>query len=495
MKDFQHGLRHEQRQQSQFLPDQTSKDVTAFSGYNNNHHHHDKNSVSNSWVSDAFDGVHSFSLKGGGHTVRASELLFEEQVCGLLVLTAPHQDNNRMTIADTEAIRLRVCLPYMLYEEWNSQDETGPHDQTNRTSKQRHDKDVHHVVDGDDDDSNDDRNDRNHTDNMDDDLSGIGDENSNQIESKQQSGAALMSNQGTVSRVGLQSHPTFQMTSETESPRLRLLKSIAVMVKRTGFIVPELESFLIEEALPSWDGSNANETGRLLCYELLPMIRPAADWKRVLRHMDPLLCYGSTYLRVLIVSGFAATMLKRWAVLDEKDWVNDRSRKRKQRQLKASSGSTTVVSFKEKTFREVLDWCNDWLQKSTVLDDGSDSMRMAVLDYLEAAVIVSRQSDMIFVPSHSIVYGLMLSPTALPVDRLCRWMLEMKTLLQQRRMKQDGPDGADLAARCVSVSFFWQGFLDSSEGPNRRLRSHSMHLFSPLFFRGADTSGLTICVS
>ena len=124
--------------------------------------------------------------------------------------------------------------------------------------------------------------------------------------------------------------------------------------------------------------------GRVLCFELLPFMSPSSDWKRVLRSLGPFVCYGSPQVQVLIISGLLTNLLEWWAALDEHEWHRCRKRKR---------GQAPTGQLKTDTLLEVMDWCVEHVQRAFLLDDGSESLCMATLDYLDAVVDILRRCD------------------------------------------------------------------------------------------------------
>ena len=88
-------------------------------------------------LEDAFDGVRSLSWgvfrkedtgsKRARH-VLASDLLYDESLRHLIILSNSDILQKDVSLSDdvctTEIVRLRVCLPYMLYDEWYEDDKT-----------------------------------------------------------------------------------------------------------------------------------------------------------------------------------------------------------------------------------------------------------------------------------------------------------------------------------------------------------------------------------
>ena len=317
-------FRHWQQELVPIQPHRKTRGVDTISGENN---------AVSPWLMDAIDGVHSFSVRRGGGIIRASVMVQDDRLCQLLLLSS-----DGTTFADTEAVRLRGCLPYMLHEEWYS---SGPGSNKVVVVDDRTIENSECTSSGSDDDA------------------GYDNENKNNQEVHER-------------RMEEQPH-------DLGSIRVHLLQSLAAMVARSGRLLPEVRTFLLQDVLPWWDGSDS--MGRVLCFELLPFMSPSSDWKRILRSLGPFVCYGSPQVQVLIISGLLTNLLEWWAALDEHEWHRCRKRKR---------GQAPTGQLKTDTLLEVMDWCVEHVQRAFLLHDGSESLCMATLDYLDAVVDVSR---------------------------------------------------------------------------------------------------------
>ena len=325
------------------------------------------------WLSDAFDGVHSFSwglVEGRQRRVlRASDLLTDDDLCQIILLSA----RNPNDVAETELARLRACLPYMLHEEWYSV-------RPGLETRQVHDDDA--------------------------------------------SDGSL--SEGDVDGVGASAAPW-------GDARIKVLQALASFVVRSDTLLPEAEMFLLEDVLPQWDGSD--RTALLLCYELLPYIQPCtmADLEsKVLRHVENLLRYGSARLQSALISGFFTLLLRRWAILDWTSSMNattdpPRTKKRKKH---APTTPASLHKIKSDTLRALIAWVEMELQKAFVVEDGPEVLRVATLDFMDAALDAAQSCGFLITPSHVLVYNLLLSKTALSIDRLCAWLLRFKQAFQ-----------------------------------------------------------------
>ena len=194
-------------------------------------------------LEDAFDGVHSTSwelLRGrptdgvglggsrrGNRAVRASDLLLDKNLRHLILLSSASESapsisagdgkstssTPRNTLCDSEVVRLRVCLPHMLHEEY--------YDDTNSSGlegREAHD-DGYSDVDAGSDEEDDDR------------------------------------------------ACTGQM-----SGKRRVLRALASLARHTDMLPPEAENFILDEILPSWDGND--KVGLIICNDLVPVLSP-----------------------------------------------------------------------------------------------------------------------------------------------------------------------------------------------------------------------------
>jgi hypothetical protein len=134
------------------------------------------------------------------------------------------QNPNVSSIADTELIRLRACLPYMLHEEWYEKN------------------DVQLLDVGDDSDES-----------VSASLMGSDSENGYESDDQEEKSSAAEKESKKENK---------QMN---ESSRLVLLRALASVASHTHVLLPEAERFLLEEILPHWDPIEWDSSFVLTC--------------------------------------------------------------------------------------------------------------------------------------------------------------------------------------------------------------------------------------
>lgn len=350
------------------------------------------------WLNVSFDGVHSFSWGLVGNrdrrSLRASDLLMDQSLQHLILLST--NDSSHPSVADTEVIRLRACLPYMLHEEWYAKntivelaemDDGGK--STDATFTIDSDKTVCDFCDGDNDDER------------------------TKLEAKRPNEKAK------------------------EGGRLSLLKALASVSSHNNGLFPEAQSFLLEEILPHWDGFD--RMGLCICYDLLPMLTPCSFpelQSKVLRYVEPLFTYGSPRIQHVIASGTLKGLLQRWGRLD---WAGAfQSLTRNNRRSGQEDNPTT---WKLRTLREFIKWVESLFLKAHLSNDGHELLRLAVIDFFETVASLSMSGYFLASPSPAIVYRLLLSQSALSVDRVCSLLLSFRSVFQ--RIKAQGGIDSD----------------------------------------------------
>lgn len=341
------------------------------------------------WLNNAFDGVHSFSWGLVGNrerrSLRASDLLMDTSLQHLILLSS--QNPNFSSIADTELIRLRACLPYMLHEEWYEKNDVQ--------------------------------------------LLDVGDDSDESVST------SLM---GSDSENGYESDDQEEKSSATEkeskkenkqtnaSSRFVLLRALASVASHAHVLLPEAESFLLEEILPHWDGSD--RMGQCICFDLLPMLSPCSFSElqnKVLRHLDPLFTYGSPRIQYAIVCGALKVLLQRWGRLEWAEWDLSKSRR--------PGRDTDPIAWKKRTLRELIQWTDNLLLKAFLVDDGHELLRLSTIQFFDIVAALSTTGPFLASPSPAIVYRLLLSQSVLSVERVCGLLVKFKHVFQ--RLKED----------------------------------------------------------
>lgn len=351
------------------------------------------------WLNDAFDGVHSFSWGLVGNrerrSLRASDLLSDTSLQQLILLST--KDSNHSSIADTEVIRLRACLPYMLHEEWYEKHSSEP------------------VATDDGDESS--------------------DESVTVDDDKDDDSSLQLDNDDDQTK----NEPIGSNEKTEEAPRLQLLKALASMASRSDGLFPEAESFLIEEILPHWDGSD--RMGLCLCFDLLPMLTPCSFpdlQSKVLRYLEPLFTYGSPRIQHAITSGVMKGLLERWGRLD---WADASVSSRAPRTRRPDQDDDSNAR-KSRTLREFVKWADNLFLKGLLVNDGHELLRISIVDFFETVASLSTSGPFLASPSPALVYRLLLTQSALSVDRVCSLLISFRKVFQRLKEQQDvGSDG------------------------------------------------------
>jgi len=360
-------------------------------------------------LEDAFDGVHSSSWellhgqsdfatggnKNGNRAVRASDLLLDKNLRHLILLSSaaesldvPGGDRSgdglsNSTLCDSEVARLRVCLPHMLFEEYYGASETSMRD------IETEDEDASSIYEGD----------------SDDDISCV----------------------------------ASTCTNRKEAGKLRVVQALSSLAKHTDMLPSEAENFILDEILPSWDGSG--KIGRIICNDLIPSLKPTSFRdikKRVLRYLCKLYLCGSPRIKFAIVSGALASLVRRWGRLE---WAVQSNKKPS---ITTTTATTSNVECKQRTLRELIQWTDNLLLGGLIAEASSDGsghelVRLSALDFYDAVCDICDQCNFVASPTPALIYRLLLSSTALCVDRVCALLLRYKDVFERIKAKSRAP--------------------------------------------------------
>jgi hypothetical protein len=363
-------------------------------------------------LEDAFDGVHSASwelLRGrwsdgngrrgsrrGNRAVRASDLLFDSNICHLILLSSGMEtissvsittgtgtsksSTSRNTLCDSEVVRLRVCLPHMLYEEYYDDISSSDHEQ---------DEDGYSDVD----DSSDEEDD-------------------------------VSARNGKL------------------SGKMRVLRALASLARHTDMLPPEAENFILDEILPSWDGGD--KAGLIICNDLVPVLAPMSfrDIKRrVLVHLGKLYVCGSPRIKFAVVSGALASLVRRWGRLE---WSPPAIKGRG-----TGPATTNDLEYKQRSLQELIQWIDNLLLGGLISEGSSDGsghelVRLSALDFYNAVCDICDQCSLVASPSPALIYRLFLSSTAVCVDRACALLLRYKSVFEKMKALTDRERGKEI---------------------------------------------------
>ena len=355
------------------------------------------------WLNDAFDGVHSFSHGLVGNqarkSLRASDLLMDSSLQNLMLLSVKGSSRSRANVADTEVNRLRACLPYMLHEEWYEQESA-------KVAS----------VNNDDDDDDEKTNDATFT-----------------INNTEADGSGLNMDERTK-----QESSRHNEIRESDSQRLLLLRAVASAAARCNGLFPETESFLLVEILPHWDGSD--HMGTFICNDLLPMLTPCSFpqlQSKVLRYLEPLLSYGSPRVQHAVISGALNGLLQRWGRLDWHEYLPKTANSRE------SIQEVDANDLKARASRELIKWADNMFLKAFLCSNEHELLGLSVVEFFETVASLSMSGPFLVSPSPAVVYRVLLSTSALSVDRVCSLLICFKAAFQKLKEQHNGTAPGD----------------------------------------------------
>jgi hypothetical protein len=211
--------------------------------------------------------------------------------------------------------------------------------------------------------------------------------------------------------------------------QLHLLRELATFATHTQALPPEAEQFVVRHVLPVWDGSY--EMTQVVCHDLIPSLSPRsynALRGQVLQHLEPLFVHGTAHLQYAIISGALAGLVYRWGC---RSWAEDDT---------SLFGDATTAgdhdTAKVKVLRELIQWTDDLLLKG-FLCSGHDLLFVAAIDFFSAVCdLADHIATFLAAPSAAVMYRLLLSTSALSVDRACDLLVKYKTSFQKLKARQ-----------------------------------------------------------
>jgi hypothetical protein len=224
-----------------------------------------------------------------------------------------------------------------------------------------------------------------------------------------------------------------------------VVQALASLAQQADSLPPEAEAFLLEEIVPFWDGSG-DTIGVTLCHELLSLLTPMSTFRelqhRVLRHLSKLYVCGSPRIKFAIVSGALSSLVRRWGRLDWQtasiSWRPKKKRKEKEGVVPITTHPPSILEFKhmkQRVMHELVQWVDHLVLMGLIAEEssspgGHELVRLSALDFCEAASEISQHCDFVAPPSPALIYRLLLSNTALCVDRVCHVLLKYKSAFE-----------------------------------------------------------------
>jgi hypothetical protein len=333
-------------------------------------------SLARDWLRGSLEGVVSWSWRSdfGQSIGKASDLLTSERLRCLMSLEGKHPS--------VEIVRLRSSLPFLLYEEWFG---------SFSFPRTRHVDEI------------------------------------DALEGEE------FSIKGNKSRT--KTTPTQDIGVEG---RVRLLESFASFAHHTGVLLPEMESFLINEILPSWDGTD--KIGSILCFELLVFLSPKrfeTFESQVLCYLEPFLLYGGPRLHYLVLGGALAGLVRRWSRVK---WPRATEPDEEYKELEMKDQSYDNDNFKQVTLGRLIQWTDRTILKAFLFQKNIHVMlAMAALEFFTSvAKLTNDQCPFLIAPSPALVYHLLVSPSsAVVVDGICQLLVDYKGSFQQLKALEE----------------------------------------------------------
>lgn len=234
-----------------------------------------------------------------------------------------------------------------------------------------------------------------------------------------------------------QGEPT--AVKKAKDTRWSLLQALADFVTHTDALPLAAERFVLADILPLWDGTD--EWSQLLCHAILPALRPCgwADLQSgLLCHLERFFHYGSPRMQYAIVSGALASLVNRWGRLD---WstvviaVSDTAG------IASTRAGSRGNALKIQTLRELIEWTDNLLLEGFLVDGhGHELLRTATVDFFAGVCDLTDHCSFLAAPSPSLVYRLLLSKSALHVDRVCLLLVKYRTTFQKLKQRQQEED-------------------------------------------------------
>ena len=349
---------------------------------------------------DTFEGVHSFSTSFGSsesRTLRASDLLQDDSLTHLMLLSSPPTEDgaarhhSESPQEHNETARLKVCLPFMLQEEWNYRVYSASNWKKAKKEQQQREEE-----------SNDEEEDNDHS-SLESRI-GTDDKKDEELSNDDKTGLDKDCEAFSLAAV-----------SPRRTSRARLLESFSVFATKTDSVLPETESMILDEILKSWDGTD--EWGVLLCYDILPYVSSCKCFSEIrnknLVPLETLFLYGASRVQHAIVSGTLTSLL---------------------------SQLTTQRTVERKTVKELVQWTDDLLLQGFLVDEqggNSELLCGAVVEFFRVVCFeVAQHCSIIVLPSTALVYRLLLSRSVVSLDRVCQLLVDYKNSFQKLKEKQ-----------------------------------------------------------
>jgi hypothetical protein len=123
-----------------------------------------------------------------------------------------------------------------------------------------------------------------------------------------------------------------QATASIAQTRSEVVTALALFSRHLNRLLPEIETFVLEDVLPAWDGTDS--FGLVLCQDLLPYLDPMNErdlHSRLLLYLEPLIRFGSPRLQYRILGCMIPQLIRRWerrsAILSLVKWASKETKR------------------------------------------------------------------------------------------------------------------------------------------------------------------------
>lgn len=214
-----------------------------------------------------------------------------------------------------------------------------------------------------------------------------------------------------------------------------LLESLAYFVRHTGWLLPEMEHFLLRHVLPIWSDDP------IVLYDLIPALSSSSSQHNsvsafralVWQHLEPMFVYNSNSsgsLQYAIVAGALTGLVYRWGGrnqnTDEND--NDENESHKNKNMKL--------------LQRLIPWTEELLTKGFLLASSNHELLSAAAYEFYSAVAHVTDQQFLGAPDAALTYRLLLSSSAFSVDLVCQLLARYKALFE-RLVQETGLDDDD----------------------------------------------------
>ena len=249
--------------------------------------------------------------------------------------------------------------------------------------------------------------------------------------------------------------------------RLELLSALGFFVRRTGWMSPEMERFMMQAVLPNWDGKE-EPFGNILCRDLLPYLpKPPSlghAWQSVLQSLENHFIYGDRAQQNLIMIALSE-LVSQWSGTLRTPSIVDND---------PASRATSSANPSDDVVNGIIVHVNNMLLKGYLLqENGNELLRMATVEFFEAISDLGLGGS-----SERLAYRLLQSPSALSIDRLCQLLALERARVSNNRNRVAGPPTSVRTA--VNNASLWKSCAQIFQSPS----SNTI----PAVYRGIGTN-------